>query len=116
MRGGVGCYLCEQPLRSGEPLVLYFDTRFWEQAVVYHAACWAEADLAAKGDSRESVIEAPAIELPETDCSTCGMPIEAGELVVGTERRPKTRRVAGLVVLYHHARCYEPFRSHGRGY
>lgn len=117
VRGGVGCYLCERPLRSGDRLVLFFDSRFWEQAVVYHAACWAEADLDAKGDSPGSVVEAPAIELPETDCATCGMPIEAGELVIGVEQRPRiVRRVAGLVVLYHHARCYEPFRAHDRGY
>ena len=42
VRAGASCYLCEQPIHDGDRVVVYHDTRFWEQALVYHAACWQE--------------------------------------------------------------------------
>jgi hypothetical protein len=108
----MGCYLCEQRLLTGEMMVLYRDTRFWEQSVLYHADCWEEADLAAKLEGRKSVIEAAAVELPEIDCVTCGQSIEPGDLIYLVERG----RGRGRVVRYHHARCFDPYRAGTRGW
>ncbi len=83
-------------------MAVYHDTRFWEQALVYHAACWQGADLPAKAYP-ESVSEAPAVELPETaDCSLCGEPIEDGDSVV---RAVQVKRRRGGKVA--HRRCFE---------
>ena len=83
-------------------MVVYRDTRFWEQSLIYHSACWQGADLAAKAYP-DSLLEAPAFELPQAAaCSACGQPIEDGECVV----RPagaKRRRVGKV----YHARCFE---------
>lgn len=106
MRAGAQCYLCERPIQDGDPVVVYHDTRFWEQALVYHATCWQDADLPAKAYP-DSVCEAPAFELPAAaGCPVCGEPIEDGDSVVRT--CGAKRRRGGKV---YHGRCFEA-RAH----
>jgi len=102
VRGGISCYLCEQPIYDGEVVVLYHDARFWEQLLSYHGTCWEDADLAAKSFGDEDVIQAPALELPVVDCPVCGEPIEDGQMAVRLPRGGGRRMMKAF-----HSPCFE---------
>lgn len=98
VRGGAACYLCGLSIVNGEIAVVYRDERFWEQTFLYHARCWADADLPAKS-AAGAPRPAPAIELPATPCLGCRAPIETGDLIV----REWVREGRGVRIF--HARC-----------
>jgi hypothetical protein len=98
VRGGDACYLCGLSIVSGELALVYRDERFWDQAFLYHARCWADADLPAKSGAGASR-PAPAVELPAAPCQGCRAPIESGDLVV----REWVREGRGVRI--YHAPC-----------
>jgi len=98
VRGGDACYLCGRSVVTGESAIVYRDDRFWEQTFLYHAHCWADADLPAKS-AADGPRPVPAVELPPTPCLGCHAPIEAGDLIV----REWVREGRGVRI--YHARC-----------
>lgn len=98
VHGGEACYLCGLSMVSGEMAVVYRDERFWEQQFIYHARCWADADLPAKS-AAGAPRPAPVVVLSATPCLGCHAPIEAGDLIVREWVR------GGRGVRIYHARC-----------
>jgi hypothetical protein len=102
VRGGVSCYLCEQPIEDRDDVVLYHEARFQEQLLTYHGACWEDADLAIKASSQEELLQAPALQLPEVDCWVCGEAIESGQMAVRLPRGAGRR-----MMRVYHSPCFE---------
>ncbi|MGD8394763.1 MAG: hypothetical protein PVF43_04735 [Candidatus Eiseniibacteriota bacterium] len=113
VEGGELCYLCEQPIREGDPAVYYVDAAFWNEIFFYHADCWDAADLAAKQFGHDGLRQGPAVVLHDATCAACGQPIELGDEVVRDPGRfaevdPATGGAAGLLPRVYHAACHAP--------
>jgi hypothetical protein len=88
--GADPCYLCDTIIRDGDRIVFYLDEAFWGQGILYHRACWNDAEMAAKlygGEERCG----GAIVLSELECADCGEMIAIGDAMVRV--RPATRAV-----------------------
>lgn len=106
-RGGETCYLCELPVRAGDPAVFYYDAAFWETGFLYHERCWNEAELAAKQYGDDAVRHGAAIVLPEVTCARCGELVEVGDVVVRVRGGTRGGETEGFSVLPRvlHERC-----------
>ncbi len=97
MRNGASCYLCDDPVRDGDRIVLYHDEAFWQQGFFYHAACWDEASLPAKQRPDSATLGVAAVLL-DCDCATCEEPVRVGDEVICI-------RQAGAMPRVHHSQC-----------